>query len=308
MHGWHLSLRVLALLPSCCAVCLIHDSHALCHQSAPLQKTLSIFWEQARLKQYGQPVTHDGIDPGRLYPTAVWQMDVLSSRRLICTVRACSVVSCSHCLSPAHTGCQHALGAHGLAGFAGLDHAQHLKVDSAAYSVSALTSFCVQHKIAHNMDIPQGQGNIERPHRWLNQQSEKQKGPLNRALFTLSFNCAKDDTNRMAQVTWGQGNETWGAIETHHDKKVVWPVPRANVGKRVFLCLPWRCGTDTLGTFKAPKELWMQWSSWLQVWRGWDWSPQRNRKCGPWSQSSGLQGGGLLHKLQGGRHHQRGVK
>lgn len=83
-----------------------------------------------------------------------------------------------------------------------MGHPQHLKVDSApAYSFSALTSFCVQHKIAHNMDIPQGQGNIERPHRWLKQQLEKQKGPLNRALFTLSFNCAKDDTNRMAQVT-----------------------------------------------------------------------------------------------------------
>lgn len=104
------------------------------------------------------------------------------------------------------------------------------------------------------MDIPQGQGNIERPHRWLKRQLEKQKGPLNRALFTLNFNCAKDGINRMAQVTWGQGNETWGAIETHHDKKVVWPVPRANVGKRVFLCLPWRCGTANLGTFKAPKS------------------------------------------------------
>lgn len=68
---------------------LIHYSHALCHQSSPLQKTLAIFWEQARLKQYGQPVTHDDIDPGMLYPSAIWQMDVLSSCHLICTVCAC---------------------------------------------------------------------------------------------------------------------------------------------------------------------------------------------------------------------------
>lgn len=71
-----------------------------------------------------------------------------------------SVDSCSHCLSPAHTGaCQHAVVAHGLAGFAGMGHPQHLKVGSApAYSFSALTSFCVQHKSSSQHGHSSGTG------------------------------------------------------------------------------------------------------------------------------------------------------
>lgn len=110
--------------------------------------------------------------------SAFWQMDVfhVTSFGRVQFVHV-SVDSCYHTVYSLFSqgGYQHTV-VHCLASFAFLGYLQHFMIDSNhAYTFSALKNICAQHKYMDIPYSPQGQAIIERFHRWLKQQLEKQK-------------------------------------------------------------------------------------------------------------------------------------
>ena len=157
---------------------------------------------------------HVGVNPCRLHPLQLWQMDVTYIPEFgnICYVHV-SVDKCSGIIhaSPLSGEKTKNVISHCLEAWAAWGKPTCIKTDNGpAYTAASFISFCKQMQVSLNHGLPynpQGQGIVERAHRTLKECLQKQKEGIGYsrtpkdhlvlALFTLNF-LHLDSENRSA--------------------------------------------------------------------------------------------------------------
>lgn len=207
---------------------LAQQSHAIHHQNSnSLRQQFKITREAARqiVKQCAHctethTVPHYGVNPRRLKPNHLWQIDIthIASFGKLKYVHVTIDTFSGFLMATAQAGeaSKHCI-AHCLKCFAVMGQPKCMKTDNGpGYIGQKFQKFCHTLGIDHKTGIPynpQGQGIIERAHSTLKNQLQKIKkgepypvspqNSLHHALFILNFLILDSQGNSAAQRFWG---------------------------------------------------------------------------------------------------------